>query len=217
MKIYIDTANVEEIKRAKELVQLDGATTNPTLIARVGHKPEEVYREICALIDGPVNTEVTSETVEGMLEEATHLRKIAKNVTIKIPITWAGLQTVRILSARRIPTTVTLVFSATQALLAARAGANYVCPFVGRLDDTGVDGMQVVRDIVEIYRRYKISTQVVVASVRNTDHVFRSALYGADAVTIPYRLFDEMLTHLLTDAGIEKFRADILKLKTDLG
>jgi transaldolase len=217
VKLYIDTANVEEIKRAKELVQLDGATTNPTLIARVGHKPEKVYREICALIDGPVNTEVTSETVEGMLEEAMHLRKIAKNVTIKIPITSAGLQTVRILSARRIPTTVTLVFSATQALLAARAGANYICPFVGRLDDTGVDGMQVVRDIVEIYSRYKISTQVVVASVRNTDHVLRSALYGADAVTIPYRLFDEMLTHPLTDAGIEKFRADILKLKTDLG
>ncbi len=213
MKIYIDTADVEEIKRARELVQLDGATTNPTLIARVGHKPEEVYREICALIDGPVNTEVTSETVEGILKEAMHLKRIAKNVTIKIPITSAGLEAVRILSARRVPTTVTLIFSATQALLAARAGANYICPFVGRLDDTGVDGMQVVRDIVEIYRRYKISTQVVVASIRTTDHVLRSALYGADAVTIPYRLFNEMLAHPLTDAGIEKFRADILKTK----
>lgn len=213
MKFFIDTADVEEIKEAAALGILDGVTTNPSLIAKTGRKHKDTIIEICALVDGPVSVEVTSEDFEGMMKEAREFVTWADNVIIKVPLTADGLKACKALSSDGIGVNVTLCFSANQALLAAKAGATYISPFVGRLDDIGSDGMDLIADIVEIYANYPdISTQVLVASVRSPDHVHKSALLGADVATIPFGIIHKMFQHPLTDIGIEKFLADWAKV-----
>jgi len=212
MKIFIDTANVNEIKEAATFGLIDGVTTNPSLMAREGRNPEEVLKEICSLISGPISAEVNSLEVKGILEEARELVKIAKNIVVKIPLTKDGLKAVKILSEEGIKTNVTLCFSAAQALLVAKAGATYVSPFIGRLDDIAQEGMNLISDIKKIYSNYNFKTQIIVASVRNPMHVVNAASMGADIATIPFLVIEQLIKHPLTDIGINRFLEDSKKI-----
>lgn len=212
MKIFLDTANVEHIREANSWGVVDGVTTNPTLIAREGRNFEEVVREICEIVDGPISAEVVSEDAEGMVKEARELSKIHKNVVIKIPMTPEGLKATRTLKDEEIKTNVTLVFSSNQVLLAAKAGATFVSPFIGRLDDQGQVGMEVIRETVTILETYDFDTQVIVASVRHPIHVLESALAGAHIATVPFDVLKKMARHSLTDVGIRKFLEDYKKI-----
>ncbi len=208
MKFFLDTANVKEIKKYAELGLVDGVTTNPTLVSKEGRDFYEVIKEICEIVDGPVSAEVISTDAEGMVKEARELAKISDNIVIKIPMTKDGMKAVKILSNEGIKTNVTLVFSPLQALLAAKAGATYVSPFVGRLDDIGHVGMKLVEDVVKIYKNYDIKTEVIVASVRHPWHVLEAAKIGADIATIPPSVMDKLFNHPLTDIGLERFLKD---------
>jgi transaldolase len=208
MKFFIDTANIEEIKKGVALGMVDGVTTNPSLIAKEQRPFEEILREICELVDGPISAEVISLDAEGMVAEARELAKIHHNIVIKIPMTEEGLKAVKRLATEQIKTNVTLIFSASQALLAAKAGAAYVSPFVGRLDDISEAGMELVSNIMTIYHNYGYATEVIVASIRNPMHVVESALIGADIATIPYKVIAQLAKHPLTDRGMEMFLAD---------
>ena len=213
MKFFIDTANVEEIKKGLALGMVDGVTTNPSLVAKESRPFIEILKEICGMVEGPVSAEVVALDAEGMLAEARELAKLAGNIVIKIPMTEEGLRAVKRLSEEGIKTNVTLVFSATQALLAAKAGATFVSPFVGRLDDISQNGMDLIADIMTIYRNYGFTTEVIVASVRHPMHVLESARIGADIATIPYKVIAQLAKHPLTDIGIQKFLADWEKRK----
>ena len=208
MKFFIDTANIEEIKKGLQLGMVDGVTTNPSLVAREQKPFEDILKEICAIVDGPVSAEVISLQCDGMVAEARELAKVADNIVVKIPMIEEGLRAVKILAAENIRTNVTLVFSSSQALLAAKAGATYVSPFVGRLDDISTSGMDLVSEIMTINRNYGFETEVIVASIRNPMHVVESALIGADIATIPYKVIAQLAKHPLTDIGMEKFLAD---------
>ena len=208
MKMFIDTANIEEIKKAAELGVIDGVTTNPSLIAKEGRNIKEVIEEICSIVDGPISAEVMSLDHTKMIEEAEELIKLHKNIVIKIPMCAEGLKAVSALSKKGIKTNVTLIFSAQQALLAAKAGASYVSPFLGRLDDIGNGGLPVIQDIAEIFNIYGIETEIISASVRTPMHVLECAKAGSDIATIPYKVIVQMISHPLTDAGIKKFIED---------
>lgn len=208
MKFFIDTADVKEIRAANEMGCVDGVTTNPSLIAKTGRPFEETIKEICSIVDGPISAEVVGLTAPEMLAEARVLAKIHKNIVVKIPMTVEGMKAVKTLTGEGIRTNVTLCFSANQALLAAKAGATYISPFVGRLDDISQDGMDLIRDIVGIYENYGFATQVLVASVRNPVHVLESARIGAHVATVPFNVIQQLAQHPLTDAGIKKFLAD---------
>lgn len=208
MIFFIDTANVDEIREVNSWGVLDGVTTNPSLVAKEGRDFQDVIKEITSIVDGPVSAEVISLKAEGMIEEARELSKIHSNVVIKVPMTDEGLKAVKVLSKEGIRINVTLVFSANQALLAAKAGASFVSPFVGRLDDVGNRGMDVIEDIVRIFDTYSIDTQVIAASIRHPQHVIEAALAGSHIATVPYGVFKNMLRHPLTDTGIERFLSD---------
>ena len=208
MKFFIDTANIEEIKKGLELGMVDGVTTNPSLIAREQRPCTDILQDICAIVDGPISAEVVSLEADGMVEEARELAKLNDNIVIKVPMIVEGIKAVKRLSDENIKTNVTLVFSATQALLAAKAGATYVSPFVGRLDDISQNGMDLIGDIMTILRNYGYPTEVIVASIRHPMHVVESALMGADIATIPYKVIAQLAKHPLTDIGMEKFLAD---------
>ena len=208
MKIFIDTANVEHIREANALGIMDGVTTNPSLIAQEGRDFRQVVQEICSIVDGPISAEVVSLEAEGMVAEAEDLCKIHKNIVIKVPMTAEGLKAVKVCSEKGIKTNVTLVFSSAQALLAAKAGASYVSPFVGRLDDISITGMDLIEEIVTIFDNYGFETEVIVASVRNPLHVVESAMMGAHIATVPFKVIQQLIKHPLTDIGIEKFLAD---------
>lgn len=213
MKFFIDTANLEEIKKGLAMGMVDGVTTNPSLVARENKTFEEILAEICKIVDGPVSAEVVSLEAEGMLAEARRLAKISENIVVKIPMIVEGLKAVKTLAAEGIKTNVTLIFSAAQALLAAKAGATYVSPFVGRLDDIGNPGMDLVGDIVTIYDNYGYQSEIIVASVRSPQHVLDAALLGADIATIPYKVIAQLAKHPLTDLGMAQFLADWEKRK----
>lgn len=213
MKIFVDSADVGYIKKLNDLGIVDGVTTNPTLIMKAGRNFEEAIKEIAAIVDGPISAEVVSEKAEDIVKEAIPLSKMHKNINIKVPITAEGLKAIKKLNEMGIKTNCTLVFSANQALLAAKAGATFVSPFVGRLDDKGERGMDVVKEIIEVYRNYDFETKVIVASVRNVDHVREAAMLGADIATLPPKIIDEMLKHELTDVGITRFLEDWKKAK----
>ncbi|MCR1955941.1 fructose-6-phosphate aldolase [Clostridioides mangenotii] len=208
MRFFIDTANVDEIREANSLGVVCGVTTNPSLIAKEGRDFVEVVKEIAEIVDGPISAEVISLNHEGMIAEADKLAKIHKNIVIKLPMTAEGLKATKALSEKNIKTNVTLIFSAAQALLAARAGATYVSPFVGRLDDIGQNGMGLIEEIVEIFEVNAIETEIIVASVRHPIHVVEAARLGADIATVPYKVINQMLKHPLTDKGIENFIKD---------
>ncbi len=208
MQIFIDTANVDEIREAASWGILSGVTTNPSLIAKEGRDFKEVVKEITQIVDGSVSAEVLSDDVEGMIEEAKDLAQIHPNVTVKIPMTEEGLKAVSAVSKLGIKTNVTLIFSAAQALLAARAGAAYVSPFVGRLDDIGNEGLQVVKDIVAIFSIHDIDTKIIAASIRTSMHVLECAKAGADIATIPFSVLKKMFKHPLTDNGLARFKED---------
>ncbi len=208
MKIFLDTAEVEEIRIAARWGVLDGVTTNPTLFARVGGSYDEVLRQICELTSGPVSAEVVAEDVEGMLREGRHFAKLAPNIVVKIPMSEVGLEAISRLADEGIKTNCTLVFTANQGLLAAKAGAWLLSPFVGRLDDINQDGMDVIRELVSIIEMHDMDAQVLVASVRHPRHVTEAALLGADIATVPFKVLQQMVHHPLTDQGIQTFRAD---------
>ncbi len=208
MKFFIDTADVKEIREAHSLGILDGVTTNPSLIAKTGRPFRETIEEICSIVKGPVSAEVVSLDTEGMLKEARELAKIAENIVVKIPLIKNGLKAVKRLTDEGIKTNVTLCFSSNQALLAAKAGGTYVSPFVGRLDDRGHNGMELIEEIRTIYDNYGYQTEIIVASIRNPLHVRDAALMGADVSTIPFNVFDMLVQHPLTDEGVRKFLAD---------
>lgn len=208
MKLFIDTANVDEIRAAARLGVICGVTTNPSLIAKEGKKFEDVIEEITGIVDGPISAEVVSPMASDMVKEAIELAKIHKNIVIKIPICEEGLVAVNELAKLGIKTNVTLIFSVTQALLAARAGAAYVSPFIGRLDDISDDGSELVEDIAEIFAVHGIETEIIAASIRGPQDIVRSAKAGADIATVPYKVIKQMICHPLTDKGIEKFNAD---------
>ena len=208
MKFFIDTANIEEIKDANNMGMVDGVTTNPSLIAREDGEFLDIIKEIAGIVKGPVSAEVISLDCEGMVSEARELAKISDNIAVKIPMTTEGLKAVKTLSKEGIQTNVTLVFSALQALMAAKAGASYVSPFVGRLDDLAENGMDLIEDIVQIYQNYGFSTEVIVASVRSALHVKTSAMIGADIATIPYKVLNKLASHHMTDKGIDAFMKD---------
>lgn len=208
MKLFIDTANVEEIRKANDMGVICGVTTNPSLIAKEGRNFEEVVREITSIVDGPISAEVISLDSEGMIREAIELSKIHKNIIIKIPMTAEGLKAVKVLSNEKIKTNVTLIFSAGQALLAAKAGATYVSPFAGRLDDIGNDGMNLIKEIVDIFRNYEIDTEIIAASIRHPMHVIEAAKLGCHIATVPYKVIIQLTKHPLTDKGIDQFLKD---------
>jgi transaldolase len=208
MKFFIDTANIDEIKQANEWGVIDGVTTNPSLIAKERRGFDEVVGEILSIIDGPISVEVISLQSDGMIKEAIKMSEWSKNVVIKIPMTPEGLKAVKILSAKNFKTNVTLVFSVNQAIMAVKAGATYVSPFIGRLDDIGQDGMQIVRDLVSIFSIYHFKTEIIVASVRHPLHVIEAAKVGAHVATIPYNVIEKMFFHPLTDTGLEIFMRD---------
>jgi transaldolase len=208
MKFFIDSADLGEIKKSLALGLCDGVTTNPSLVAKTGRKFDDVLKEIVALKPGPISAEVTAVDCDGMLKEAEHLVAFGPDIVVKIPLIIEGLKAVKVLSARGVKTNVTLCFSAVQALLAAKAGASYISPFVGRLDDISEDGMQLIEQIVEIYANYQFKTQVLVASVRHPIHVLRAARIGADVATIPYKVIEQLAQHPLTDKGLKQFLAD---------
>ena len=208
MQFFIDSADVGEIKKALAMGLCDGVTTNPSLVAKTGRRFSEVLKEITALVHGPVSAEVTAVEYEGMMAEARQYAKVAENVVVKLPLIIEGLRAVRDLTTEGIRTNVTLCFTPVQALLAAKAGATYVSPFVGRLDDISEDGMAVIAQIVEIFRNYDITTKVLVASVRHPVHVLQAAQLGADVATIPFSVIGQLVKHPLTDAGLKKFLSD---------
>ncbi|WP_195974532.1 fructose-6-phosphate aldolase [Clostridium butyricum] len=208
MKFFLDTANVEYIKEVNEMGVICGVTTNPSLVAKEGRDFNEVIKEITGIVDGPISGEVVSEDAEGMIKEGREIAAIHKNMIVKIPMTAEGLKATKVLSKEGIKTNVTLIFSATQALLAANAGATYVSPFLGRVDDISMVGMDLVSDIAEIFEIHGIETEIIAASVRNPIHVIDAAKAGADIATIPYELVMQMLKHPLTDQGLDKFKAD---------
>jgi len=208
MKLFIDTANVEEIRRASEWGVLSGVTTNPSLIAKEGRDLMDVIQEITSIVNGPISAEVIGLQADQMVEEGEQYAKLSENIVIKIPMTLEGLKAVKILSEKGIKTNVTLIFSANQALLAARAGATYVSPFIGRIDDIGHDGITLIADIHQIFAYHGIDTEIIAASIRHPMHVTEAAKAGADIATIPYKVLEQMSKHPLTDIGIEKFIAD---------
>jgi len=208
MKFFIDTADVKEIRAAHAMGCVDGVTTNPSLIAKANRPFEETIREICTIVNGPVSAECVTLTAEELIKEGRGLAKIHENVVVKVPMVVEGMKAVKALTAEGIKTNVTLCFSPNQALLAAKAGATYISPFVGRLDDISEDGMEMVGQIIEIYRNYHFKTQVLVASVRNPIHVIRAARMGADVATLPFSVIQQLAQHPLTDIGIKKFLAD---------
>lgn len=213
MKFFIDTASIKDIREAAELGLLDGVTTNPTLLSREDGDPREILREITKIVEGPVSAEVTALDAEGMVREGLELRKIADNIVIKIPMTRDGLKALRTLSTQGVPTNCTLIFHAAQALMAAKAGATYASPFVGRLDDISTDGMELIDQICTIYRNYGYDTQVLVASIRHPMHVVQAGLIGAHVVTMPPKVIGQLARHPLTDIGLEQFLADWEKVK----
>jgi len=208
MKFFIDTANIDEIKKGVEIGMVDGVTTNPSLVAKEQRPFVDILQDICAIVDGPVNAEVVSLDADGMVKEGRELAKLSDKIVVKVPMIEEGLKAVKRFSAERIRTNVTLVFSATQAMLAAKAGASYVSPFIGRLDDISQNGMDLISDIMTINDNYGFATEVIVASIRNPIHVLESALIGADIATIPYKVIAQLAKHPLTDIGMEKFLAD---------
>lgn len=214
MKFFLDTANLEEISQAVDMGLIDGATTNPTLIAREGKEFRPLVEEICKIVPGPVSLETVSPQAQDMLKEARDLSSIAGNVVVKIPMTTEGLKAVKACAGEGIRTNVTLVFSAVQALMAAKAGATYISPFVGRIDDTGARGMDVISDIMRIKNNYSLASEIIVASVRHPVHVLESAVLGADIATIPFKVIRQLSAHPLTDIGIEKFLSDWDKVLT---
>jgi len=215
MKIFLDTANLESIKMYNDMGLLDGITTNPSLLSKEGGDPQKTMEEIVSIIKGDVSLEVVATEFNGMMEEAERLRKYGENVVVKCPMTGEGLKACRALSAQGIPVNVTLIFSPNQALLAAKAGAKYVSPFIGRLDDVGKDGMQLIQDIKQIFSNYNFNTQILVASIRHPIHIVDAAKIGADVVTLPPAVLDKMLKHPLTDIGLKNFLADWEKLKAE--
>ena len=215
MKIFLDTANVKSIEKYTELGVVDGITTNPTLLSKEKGNPIETMKKIVEIIEGPVSLEVVAIDYDKMLEESMKLAKYGKNVVVKIPMTMDGLKVVHTLTKRDIKTNVTLIFSANQALLAAKAGATYISPFIGRLDDIGAEGLNLVSEIVQIFASYDISTQLLVASVRHPLHVIEAAKMGADVVTLPPDILDKMIRHPLTDKGLDSFLSDWKKLEKD--
>jgi transaldolase len=208
MKFFIDTANLEQIKKGVAMGMVDGVTTNPSLIAKEDKPFEEILKDIVAVVDGPISAEVVSLEADGMVKEAKVLAAMSDNIVIKIPMVMEGIKAVKQLTALGIKTNVTLIFSAAQALLAAKAGATYVSPFVGRLDDIGTPGMELVNEIMTIFRNYGFQTEVIVASVRSPQHVMESAAIGADIATIPLKVIEQLAKHPLTDIGIEQFLSD---------
>ena len=212
MKFFIDTADIQEIRKARAVGILDGVTTNPSLVSKIGRPYKEVLVEVAREVDGPVSAEVISLEYEGMVTEGRELAKIRDNINIKIPLTEDGLRAVKTLSADRIKTNVTLCFNSVQALMAAKAGASFISPFVGRLDDISAEGMDVVDEIVQIYDNYGFTTEVIVASVRHPLHIKYAALAGAHIATIPYSVFQKLVKHPLTDRGIEQFMEDYKKI-----
>lgn len=216
MKFFLDTANVDEIREAASIGIVDGVTTNPTLLAREGGNPMEILAKICEIIRGPVNGEVVGNDCETMLREGRKLKEIAPNICVKIPMTREGLKAVSVFAKEGVETNVTLIFSANQALLAAKAGATYISPFLGRLDDIGAVGMDLIRETVEIYKIYGFKTEVIAASIRSPLHVIDAALAGSHISTIPAKVIDQMFKHPLTDRGIEAFLNDWKKLGFDI-
>ncbi|MDD5347242.1 MAG: fructose-6-phosphate aldolase [Candidatus Omnitrophica bacterium] len=212
MKIFIDTANVNEIREAASLGVIDGVTTNPSLIAKENRPAREVFTEICSVVDGPVSAEVMATDCPGMVAEARELAKIAPNIVVKVPLVKEGLKAVKILSGEKIKTNVTLCFSAAQALLAAKAGADFVSPFIGRLDDISHAGMDLIADIRTIFSNYAFKTQIIVASVRNPLHVVDAARLGADIATVPFAVIEQLIRHPLTDIGVRRFLDDYKKI-----
>lgn len=209
MKFFIDTANLDEIKEASELGLLDGVTTNPSLVAKEGKIDfKERIAEICEIVEGDVSAEVTAIDTDGMLKQGRDLAKIADNVVVKCPLTWDGLKATKILSEEGTKVNVTLCFSASQALLAAKAGAGYISPFIGRLDDISLNGMDLIRDIVQIYDNYNFETEILAASIRHPMHIVESALAGADVATVPFKVFKQLVKHPLTDKGLDAFLDD---------
>lgn len=215
MKIFIDTANIEEIKKANDWGVIDGVTTNPSLVAKEGREFKELVQEIVNIVDGPISVEVISTNAEGMVKEAVELSKWSSNIVIKIPMIPEGLKAVKILCAKEIKTNVTLTFSVNQVLLAAKAGATYVSPFIGRLDDIGHEGMQIVRETIEIFKLYNFKTEVIVASVRHPLHVIEAAKAGAHVATVPFKVIEKMFKHPLTDIGLERFLNDWKKVENE--
>jgi transaldolase len=211
MKFFVDTAEIDQIAELNDLGMVDGVTTNPSLIMKSGRDILEVTKEIAALVDGPVSAEVVATEAAEMIAEGRKLAKIAENITVKVPLTWAGLQTCKTLSAEGTMVNVTLCFSANQALLAAKAGATFISPFVGRLDDINIDGMDLINDIRTIYDNYCYDTEILVASIRTVNHVLDSALIGADVITAPPAVIKKLADHPLTDAGLAQFMADWAK------
>jgi transaldolase len=214
MKLFLDTANVGEIQEAASLGILDGVTTNPSLVAKERRDFKELVKEICSIVNGPVSAEAVATDLQGMLTEARDLAKIHDNIVVKIPLIKEGLKAVKRLKAEGIRVNVTLCFSATQALLAAKAGAYFISPFVGRLDDISHSGMDLIRDIVTIYRNYDFETQVLVASIRHPLHVLEAAKMGADISSMPFKVFEQLVNHPLTDIGLERFLQDWKKVKS---
>ena len=208
MKFFIDTANIAEIKEAASMGVLDGVTTNPSLVAKEGKDFRKLLEEICAIVDGPISAEVISTEFDGIMKEGRELSKIHRNIVVKVPLIKEGLKAVKALKAEGIRTNVTLCFSPTQALVAAKAGAYFISPFIGRLDDVSTNGMELIRQIVTIYRNYQFDTQVLVASVRHPLHVVEAAMIGADICTIPFKVIEQLIRHPLTDIGLQKFLED---------
>jgi len=208
MKFFIDTANIAEIREAASMGVLDGVTTNPSLVAKEGKEFHKLLEEICAIVDGPISAEVISVDFDGIMKEGRELSKIHRNIVVKVPLIKEGLKAVKALKAEGIRTNVTLCFSPTQALVAAKAGAYFISPFIGRLDDISHSGMDLIRQIVTIYRNYQYETQVLVASVRHPRHVVEAAMIGADICTIPFKVIEQLIKHPLTDIGLQKFLED---------
>lgn len=213
MKLFIDTGNLKEIREAQAMGILDGVTTNPSLISKENGDFRDMLKEICSIVPGPVSAEVVTTRFEEMVEEGRSLAKIAENIVVKVPINWEGLKVIKKLSSEGIRVNVTLIFSPTQALLAAKAGAAYVSPFVGRLDDIATDGMDLIHQIVTIFDNYDIETEILAASIRHPVHVVQAAMAGADIATLPYSVLDKLLNHPLTDLGAAKFLKDWEKVK----
>ncbi|MCL4817564.1 MAG: fructose-6-phosphate aldolase [Vicinamibacteria bacterium] len=217
MKIFLDTASLKEIREAATLGVVDGVTTNPSLLAKEQGEPEEILREICDLVDGPISAEVVATDAAGMIREGKHWASLHENITVKVPCTVAGIQATKALSGAGHKVNVTLIFSPTQALIAAKAGATFVSPFVGRLDDIATPGMEMVADIVRIFANYDYPTEVLAASLRHPMHVLEAARMGAHVGTMPVAVFHQLLKHPLTDLGLERFLADWEKAKKELG
>lgn len=212
MKIFIDTANLKEIREAQAMGILDGVTTNPSLLSKEKGEPREILKEICSIVPGPVSAECVKTRFEEMVEEGRSLAKIADNIVVKVPINWEGLKVIKKLSSEGIRVNVTLIFSPTQALLSAKAGATYVSPFIGRLDDIAIEGMDLIHQLVAIFDNYEFETEILAASIRHPVHVVQAAVAGADIATVPYSVLDKLLNHPLTDIGMEKFLKDWEKI-----